>query len=198
MSLRVGTVLSSMLWVALVCSCAGRSSAPTEPRAAGVLDLYPFAKGNAWSYDIDTGESSTTLAVTRVESFDGKIAEVRTASATIRYEVRPDGVYVPSEDAWVIRAPVRVGSTWLGRGGREARVVATAVTADTPAGTFEQCVDVMEEGGKLELEVRTVYCPNVGPVIVTSTMRSHVSERVLTVSARLRGFSVSPQPSPVR
>lgn len=198
MTLRVGTVLSSMLWVALAYGCAGRSSMPSEPRAVSVLDLYPLVKGNAWSYDIDTGESSTTLAVTRVEAYDGRIAEVRTASSTIVYEVRPEGIYVPSENAWVIRAPLRVGATWLGRGGREARVIATAVTADTPAGNFERCVDVLEQGGKLELEVRTVYCPNVGPVIVTSTMRSHVSERALTVSARLRGFSVSPRPGPVR
>ena len=187
-----------MLWIALACSCAGRSNVPTEPREVTVLDLYPLVEGNAWSYDIDTGESSTTLAVTRVESFDGRFAEVRTASSTIRYELRPDGIYVPAEDAWVIRSPLRSGATWLGRGGREARVLATAVTANTPAGTFRQCVDVLEEGGELELEVRTVYCPNVGPVLVTSTMRSHVSERVLTVSARLRGYSVSPRPSPVR
>jgi len=54
---------------------------------------------------------------------------------------------------------------------------------------------VSETGGKLELEVQTVYCASVGPVLVESTMRSNVSDRALTVSARLRGYEVSPTSS---
>ena len=192
------SALTVALWIALAAGCVGRSSVPARPESVDVFDLYPLHEGNAWSYDVDTGEPSTTLAVTRVESFDGRFAEVRTASSTIRYEVRPEGIYLPSEDAWVIRSPLRAGEQWSGRGGRAARVTSTAVTLDTPAGNFRGCVEVREEGGKLELEVRTVYCPRVGPVSVTSTMRSNVSDRVLVVSALLRGFSVSPTPVPDR
>jgi hypothetical protein len=74
-------------------------------------------------------------------------------------------------------------------------VVSTDTTTETPAGTFDRCLEVLETGGQLELEVRTVYCPGVGPVWLGSTMHSNVSDRVVTVSAKLRGYDVSPAPS---
>lgn len=184
-----------VLTLCLVAACASKSSSITTSAVLEPIDFYPLRTGNAWSYDVDTGEASTTLAVTRVEAFDGSIAEVRTANAVVRYEVLPDGIRVPPTDAWLIRVPLRRGATWQGPGGRSAELVSTDAVADTPAGRFEGCVEVREVGGKLDLEIRTIYCPGVGPVSVTSTMRSKVSERVLTVSARLRGYSVSARTS---
>jgi len=174
------------------CASAMRpaSPKPTEPR-----DLYPLETGNAWSYDVDTGEASTTLAVSRVETFDGRIAEVRTGETLIRYEVLPEGIRVPPGEEWVLRAPFEQGATWPGRGGRTARLVFMGLRVETRAGAFQDCVLVSETGGKLELEVRTVYCPRVGPVSVESTMRSNLSDRTLTVSAKLRGYEISPTSS---
>jgi hypothetical protein len=169
---------------------------PASPNAIEPSDLYPLETGNAWSYDVDTGEPSTTLAVSRVERFDGRIAELRTAQTLLRYEVLPEGIRVPSRDEWVLRAPFEEGATWPGRGGRTARLVSMGLRVETRAGAFDGCVLVSETGGKLELEVRTVYCPRVGPVSVESTMRSNVSDRALTVSAKLRGYEVSPTSSP--
>ena len=128
-------------------------------------------------------------------AFDGKIAEVHVARAVVRYEVRPDGIRVLPTDVWLLRTPLRPGATWPAPGGRVAELVSTNAVAETPAGRFDRCVEVRELGGKLELEVRTVYCPGVGPVSVTSTMQSNVSERALSVSARLRGYSVTPRGS---
>jgi hypothetical protein len=175
-------------------ACAPKMQAPSSS-AIVPADLYPLHAGNAWSYDVDTGEASTTLAVTRVEAFDGRIAKVRTGSALLRYEVLVEGIRVPPGDEWILHAPLEEGATWPGRGGRDARLISTGMRVETPAGTFERCVEVMETGGELELEVRTVYCPGVGPVSVDSTMRSNLSDRALTVSARLRGYDVSPFPA---
>jgi hypothetical protein len=181
--------------VGLVNACAGKSAPTTTPAVLGPLDFYPLATGNAWSFDVDTGEPSTTLAITRVESFDGTTAEVRTADSIVRYEVLPDGIRVLPADVWLIRTPLRPGATWPAPGGRIAELVSTDAVAETPAGSFDRCIEVRELGGELALEVHTVYCPGVGPVSVTSTMRSNVSERALTVSARLRGYSVTPRGS---
>ena len=185
----------AVLWLPLMTACASTSDPTPASAVLRPLDFYPLRAGNAWSYDVDTGERSTTLAVTRVETFDGSIAKVRTAEAVVRYEVLPDGIRVPAADAWLIRAPIVLGATWPGLGGRTAKLVSTDVVAETLAGRFDRCIEVSEVGGELELDVSTVYCPGVGPVSVTSTMRSNVSERVLTVSARLRGYSVSPRAS---
>ncbi len=183
------------LAVAALClsaACAGQNPPPPSDRLVDPFDLYPLRAGNAWSYDVDTGEASTTLAVTRVASFDGHLAEVHTGSAVMRYQVSAEGIRAPPGDAWIIRAPVEEGATWQGRGGRIARVISINTVVQTPAGQFDRCVEVLETGGKLDLEVRTVYCPGVGPVSVRSTMRSSVSDRVVTVSAQLRGYEVSP------
>jgi len=109
-----------------------------------------------------------------------------------RNEVLPEGIRVPPSNAWLVRAPLVEGATWPGRGGRTAFLISTGTTVQTPAGAFDRCMEVLETGGKLDLEVRTVYCPGVGPVVVVSTMHSNVSDRVVTVSAQLRGFDVSP------
>lgn len=178
----------------LVAACAP-TMRPASPQTIEARDLYPLQTGNAWSYDVDTGEPSTTLAVTRVESFDGRIAEVRTGQTLLRYEVIREGIRVPSADEWVLRAPFEEGATWPGRGGRTARLVSMGLRVETRAGTFDNCVLVSETGGELELEVQTVYCAMVGPVLVESTMRSNLSDRALTVSARLRGYDVSPTSS---
>jgi hypothetical protein len=174
-----------------VAACAGHNPAASSRTTFDPTDLYPLQTGNAWSYDVDTGEPPTTLGITRVEAFDGRIAEVHTGRAVVRYEVLQEGIRVPPGDAWLIRAPLVEGATWPGRGGRTARLNAVDVSVVTPAGTFDRCIEVVETGGRLELEVRTVYCPHVGPVRVSSTMRSNVSDRVVTVSAELRGYDVT-------
>jgi hypothetical protein len=191
----LGSASIAALALCLVAACATGSGVVAAPKALDPLDFYPLRVGNAWSYDVDTGELSTTLAVTRVEAFDGTIAELRTGESVVRYQVASDGIRLRGADAWLIRGPIRVGSTWPAPGGRSAEIVSLGAMSETPAGRFDGCLEVLEVGGKLDLEVRTVYCRGIGPTIVTSTMRSKQSARVLTVSARLRGYEVSPQAS---
>ena len=166
------------------------ASKPGAAPAFAPIDIYPLRSGNAWSYDVNTGDPSTTLAVTRVETVDGSVATVRTGEQTIQYEIRKDGIRVVSEGAWLFRLPYEDGASWPARGGRTGRLVSTQASIETPAGRFTDCLEFVETGGKLELEVRTVYCPSVGPVAVDSTMRSNVSDRLISVHARLRGYQV--------
>lgn len=178
----------------LAVACAPRMP-PASPGTIAPSDLYPLKTGNAWSYDVDTGEASTTLAISRVVRLDGQVAEVRTGRTLLRYELLPDGIRLPPGDEWILRTPLEEGATWPGRGGRSAQLVSMGLSIETRAGSFDKCVLVIETGGELELEVRTVYCPGVGPVTVESTMRSKLSDRALTVSARLRGYVVNPNSS---
>jgi hypothetical protein len=185
---------ASLMFSCLLVACAGSEPRPSSLQSIEPSEFFPLRTGNAWSYDVDTGEPSTTLGVTRVEAFDGRLAEVRTGRATVRYEVLPEGIRVPPGDVWLLRAPLQEGASWPARGGRTARLVSTDTRIETRAGKFERCIEVLETGGKLELEIRIVYCPGVGPVALDSTMRSETSERVVTVFARLRGFEVSREP----
>ena len=174
-----------------VLGCGASKPTTSDPLVVAPVDLYPLSPGNAWSYDVDTGEPSSTLAVTRVETVHGSIATVRTGQGSVRYDIREEGIYVVSDDAWLFRAPFEEGASWPARGGRTGRLVSTEASIETPAGSFSGCLEVVETGGKLDLEVRTVYCPFVGPVAVDSTMRSNVSDREISVHARLRGYDVN-------
>jgi hypothetical protein len=195
MAFRMGRVATTaaFIFASIIAGAAcGRASISTQPAISDdPRDFYPLRAGNAWSYDVDTGDAVTTLAITRVEAFDGRVAEVHTGRSVLLYEVSAEGIRELDANAWVLRAPLREGASWPGRGGRSARVVAADSGARTAAGDFDDCVEVLETGGKLELEVRTLYCRGVGPVSVESTMRSKVGERTLSVSASLRGYDVS-------
>ncbi|MGB5810208.1 MAG: hypothetical protein WBG86_06740 [Polyangiales bacterium] len=190
MKWRVHVVVA--LTVVVVSACGGSRQAPSVPELTiDPVDLYPLRAGNAWSYDIDTGDASTTLAVTRVESVNGAYVTVQTGGATVQYELRRDGIFVPADGAWLFRAPFDDGATWPARGGRTGEVVTSLAHEETAAGEFQGCLEVRETGGKLGLVVTTIYCPFVGPVSVTSTMPSDVSDRAATVRARLRGYEVA-------
>ncbi len=189
----------AVLTLALLSFSACRDSKTPElqpPLVLSSMNLYPLRPGNAWSYEVETGERSPTLAVTRVESLRGSIATVRTGQTTLKYEIRQEGVYVVSDSAWLFRGPFEQGASWPARGDRTAVLVSTNTSIQTPAGTFQGCLEIVETGGSRALEVRTVYCPFIGPVAVDSTMKSDVSDRVLTVRARLRGYEVGGEESP--
>jgi hypothetical protein len=191
-----GLAIVGVLATSLV-GCATHQAAVRDPETIAPSDLYPFRAGNAWSYDVDTGEPTTTLALTRVERIDGHRAHVRTGDALVVYEVQPEGIFVPDDGVWLLRAPIRVGTSWRARGDRNAEIVSTTAEAQTTAGSFEGCVEVLERGGPLGLEVRTVYCPGVGPATVTSTFHSELGDRALVVSARLRGYQLAKSPPTV-
>jgi hypothetical protein len=186
LALRASVMISCLL-----AACAGSEPRPSSPDTLEPSEYFPLHAGNAWSYDVDTGDVSTTLGVTRVEASDGHFAEVRTGRASVRYETLAEGIRVPPGDAWLLRGPLKEGASWPARGGRTARLLSMDTRIETRAGRFERCIEVAETGGELELEIRIVYCPGVGPVALDSTMRSKTSERVVTVVARLRGYEVS-------
>lgn len=189
----MGTWVRVLFVVACLAVLGCGASNPTTPdstRVIAPIDVYPLRPGNAWAYDVSTGEPPSTLAVTRVETVQGSIATVRTGQASLKYDIREEGIRLVSEEAWLFRAPLEQGSSWPARGGRTGRLVSTEASIETPAGRFSGCLEIVETGGKLELEVRTVYCPFVGPVAVDSTMRSSVSDRAVSAHARLRGYDV--------
>lgn len=183
---RVGLALLALA----VTSCGGSQSvaAPADKAELVPADFYPLKVGNVWSYDVDSGDETPTLAITKVERVDGSLVELRTNRAqAVRYELRPEGISA-GDRVWLLRAPIRTGSEWQSRGGRVAMVGSTTETITTEAGTFSPCVRVHERGGELELDVTTVYCKDVGPVYVQSTMTTKRGS--VSVTARLRGYSL--------
>ncbi len=182
----------------LVAACGGAQVAPSisdEERLAPER-LYPLQEGNVWSYSVDTGED-VALSISRVVDVFGSRVEVSSNGQTpVVYETRPEGIFRPNHEVWLLKRPIREGSTWPSTGGMTATVSSTTATVETDAGTFRGCVRVEETGGEMERTVRTTYCPQVGPVMLESTMRLDLARRPARVIAKLLGYEISPEGSP--
>jgi hypothetical protein len=183
--------------VALCCSVCLTACHGARPAAGPGGDrltaerLYPLRAGSVWTYDVDTGDGPPTLAITRVTaSADGK-AEVSSGGAPIHYEQRADGLYRTDGELYVLKLPLRVGATWDAGQGVTAEVLDVEKRVSTPAGEFSGCVEVRESAGPGQKVVRTVFCPDVGPVEVESSLALEVSGRSARVLARLRGYDFS-------
>jgi hypothetical protein len=162
--------------------------------------LYPMNEGAQWVYDVETGgPEPPTLGIFEVIEVRGNersIANNRGMSADgsvrhgepITYEIVPEGIRHVATDRWLLRAPIRENAEWEGLGGRTARVVDTDASVEAINETYDHCVDVQETGGEDGRTVRTVYCPEVGPVLIESRMESQLTMRTVATRARLRTY----------
>lgn len=195
----MGTLVAEHLPVAmlalLLTACGGAQATPAgKPAPQTPRALYPMAVGNAWSYDVDTGDGESVLAVFRVLALEGNIAEVEVTGVqdVQRYELRPKGIFRVAKGAFLLRAPIVVGATWSSGGGMTARVVATDRRISGSAGQFERCVEVLEQGAASGSRITTTYCPGVGPALVELVL--DLPTRPVRVVSRLRGYRTEPTP----
>ncbi len=184
--------LSATLWLCL--GCGGASTAPDEPRQDRLHphNLYPLKQGAAWAYDVDTGDGDPVLAVTKVVSVEGNTVQVSGGNRQLRkYELRPQGIFRPDSNTWLLKAPIAMETEWASTSGRTARVTSLDAEAQTEQGTLDGCVEITESADEPGLEVTTVYCPGVGPARVESYMS--VRGQSVRVVATLRGHEVPAQ-----
>ena len=174
--------------VAWLAACASAPAAKPEGSKLTPERLYPLALDSAWSHDVDAGDGEPVLAITRVVEAGPGYAKVLGGEGVRRYELRPDGLYKSEQGGYLLRAPIEPGASWDAGRGVTARVADTAVAVETGAGKFSGCVRVVEQGAASGAVVETVYCPDVGPVVVES--RIELSRGSAQVIARLRGYAI--------
>ncbi len=172
----------------LLQACGGATPHTTPQRTLTPRDLYPSGAGYVWSYNVDTGTGLNSLGVTRVASTEGEHFRIQTAESELPYEYRVDGIFRSDADAYLIRFPLEIGQSWPTSEGREARIVSISEAAHVPAGDFSGCVLVEESGGESGREIRTTYCPDVGPVIVEARQALRLRPEGMTVRGVLLGF----------
>jgi hypothetical protein len=147
--------------------------------------------GSIWSYDVDTGEGLPVLAITRVEAASNGQIEVSSGSDSLHYEQRPDGLFRVDVGSYLLREPLAAGSSWEGHDGGRAEITRIDARVSTPAGDFANCVEVVESGGASDKRVRTVFCPDVGPVEIESSLHIQLTGKATRVLAKLRGYDFS-------
>ncbi len=126
--------------------------------------LFPLDEGMTWTFRLETADGQTMDLITRVDHVHEGVAHLTSGMTSYAYELREDGIFRPSMDAYLIKEPIREGSSWAGIHGGTVTVLASDETVSVPAGTFEGCVRVeeaVEEMGQSQIHT---FCPGVGPV----------------------------------
>ena len=182
----------------LLAGCGGASTERSGREGAVTPDrLYPMEEGHVWAWQVEDGEGLRALAQSRVVVRDGTRAVVeQNGGQRIVYQVRPEGIFRQDLGVWLLKAPLRAGASWPGASGRTARITATDAAVEVPAGRFEGCLRVEEEGGQDGRRIVTVYCPDVGPVLVETSIGLPAAGRQVRVTARLLGHAVDAGEAP--
>lgn len=174
-----------------LCACGASRPEVNEATRVSIERLYPLRVGSVWTYDVDTGQGLPILAITRVTANDGTRVEVSSGSDPIRYEIKPEGLFRTDRGGYLLKAPFDKGRQWDAGGGATAEITKVSLDVETAAGAFTSCVEVSESGAAGGKIVRTIYCPDVGPVEVESSMFMDLSKQTARVVAKLRGYDFS-------
>jgi hypothetical protein len=182
--------VSLVLGLCLLAACGAAAPPAGASAPVPVERLYPLRAGSIWTYDVDTGDGVPVLAITRVLSASPERIEVSSGGDPLLYQQRADGLYRTDLGIYVLRAPVQQGQSW-DQGGARAEVTDAQKSVTTVAGDFHGCVEVLEQGGPSNKHVRTVFCPDVGPVEIESSTTINLTGKTTRVLARLRGYDFS-------
>ena len=172
--------------------CAGAQRPAAAPRASVARDWMPLRTGAAWSYDVQTGIGGdsvlSTLAVVRT---DGDTFLVRGGSRTETYEYRPDGVV--REREYILKDPVREGTTWTGRDGATYTVGPREPTRTVGGQVFREVVSVRRETPSTRLTTTTWFAAGVGVVEITARTQSSLGT-AMEIRSTIRGYSLGDPP----
>lgn len=127
--------------------------------------FFPLEDGKIFHYVTRDG-GDTGMLVAKVGRRDATHGELRLSNATKRFVIAADGVAYEG-GAYILKAPLEVGTAWPGEHGGTTKIVAVDATVDVPAGRHAACVRTVEEGGRPPGgRYETTYCPGVGMVLL--------------------------------
>jgi hypothetical protein len=158
----------------VLASCGGGSpeaGAPSQapvraPSGSPVETYFPLEQGKMYTYETRDG-AETGIVSMRVERRDpahGKLVVVGTSSAK-RFVYDPEGVRYEG-GAYILKAPIEVGSSWPGEHGGTAKIASTDASVTAGGKTYASCVQTVEDGTRPPgSRFVTTYCPGVGMVL---------------------------------
>lgn len=153
----------------LLTACAGgKTPVVAKARAASGSNLesfFPLEDGNIFHYVTREG-ADTGMLVAKVVRKDATHGELHLSNATKRFVFAPDGIAYDG-GAYILKAPIEVGTSWSGEHGGTTKIIEVDAVADVPEGRHASCVRTIEDGGRPEgTRYETTYCPGVGMVLL--------------------------------
>ncbi len=179
------------------CATGARTSGAFPSTGNEALDYYPLLPGWGWAMEIER-DGDKVLAPYAVVERSAASAVVRNGDERITYGVSPEGI-ARREGAtlgdFVLRTPVRKGTTWPVQGG-EATIVAEGTQVTSASETYRDCSVVEEVRRDPSRVTRTTYCRGIGPVDIEVRVFDPWKKSFETmVHARLLSVT-RPEPAP--
>ncbi len=144
---------------------------------------FPLVDGTVYNYETQNGEGVRGILIARVHRTDQTHGALLFPSGRKRFLYSPQGVLIDPSGDIVLPADIRVGATFRGQNGGRATIDDTSVVIDVKAGSFRNCVRVVEQrGGDQRAVYTTTFCPDVGIVVIEAQSGS-AYERAELVSA---------------
>jgi hypothetical protein len=158
---------AGFLATALSGACGTGGHTPDRLASSGnqALDYYPLVPGWGWAYQVER-DGDNVLAPYSVAERTADGAVVKNGDQQMRYAILPEGIARRDGSSlgdFVLRNPVRQGTTWKVENG-QATIVAAGVPLRLPSGDYPDCAVVEETRHDPERVTRTTFCRGVGPV----------------------------------
>lgn len=182
--------LSSLVGVALACAepAATPGARAPAPPAEGVERYLPLPEGFVYQYDVETDTGETGRMMMQVSRPRTGLAELEVAGKVQRFEVSPDAVQ-HATGGYLLKAPLDLGAEWKGQFGT-VRVASVTRSIQTPAGSFQACIETVEETPAPPKRATSIYCLDVG--LVRLHIEGEHGEEVVSVETTLRSFGPRP------
>lgn len=188
----------------LACALAGSACAtaagtpPVAPSvtSSGVARFLPLEDATVFSYETTMepgGERG--LLVLEVKRPRAELAELIVAGRSRRMNVTPSAV-AHVTGGFLLREPLAVGAHWRGDFGH-VRVTSVDRRVVVPAGTFEGCVETVEEMSTDAGTKRTTtsYCPAVGIALRETEAEQEGKHAVERIALKSYGARFQPPAS---
>jgi hypothetical protein len=175
---------------------AGASSSTDVER------YFPLVDGTIFHYQTTNEAGERGVLIARVHRIDAMRGELVFPTGKKRFTYTPQGVRLEPAGEFVLAAPIAEGATFRGQNGGRAVIEDTQVVIDVKAGSYRDCVRVVEErGGDRRARYATTFCPGIG-IVALEAQAGMTFERAELVSAgppvnvERDGVTVVPGPEP--
>jgi hypothetical protein len=174
---------------ALAAGCATGDAAVKHVPRTGLqaADYYPLAEGWKWAYDLER-DGQKILGIYSVIERNADGATIMAGDERLTYAVTPQGLAQMDASGvgdFILKNPLVKDATWPVAGGT-ARVVSTTEEVTVDAGHFYDCAVVEVTRADPPRLARTVFAPDVGPVVIEVQVQQQDGKFVVATRARLR------------
>jgi hypothetical protein len=182
----VGLALVLLAGCATTEGGAGKHVPRTGLQAA---DYFPLAEGWKWAYDLEK-DGDKILGIYAVVERNAQGATIMAGPEKLTYAVSPEGMAQMDANGvgdFVLKNPIKKDATWPVSGGT-ARVVSTTEEVTVDAGHFYDCAVVEVTRADPPRIARTIFAPDVGPVVIEVQVQEN-GKYVVATRARLRSLT---------